>query len=158
MVRFMYRDGTVPGNFQRDLTDAELRTVAHWVARTMLEIERGHRPAKALQRLMAPHLYHGLENATPPPGARPVAGADIGGVTFFRQSSTAGYAAVAIRELDGTWDALSMVLRRGQPGSWRFIDISRASRYTTSEQPQRTTTGSARTATRHQGRGEGAPA
>jgi hypothetical protein len=119
----------VATSYPRDLTDIELRTVARVVARSVLEVERGHRPAKALRNFLAPHLYHGLSIATPQPGVRPVSGGDVGNATFTRLSATTGYAAVAIRELDGAWDALTMVLRRAKPARWQFIDIARASRY-----------------------------
>ncbi len=48
---------------RRHLTDDELRSVARWVVRTYLEVERGHRDARPLRPLLAPHLYFALEEA-----------------------------------------------------------------------------------------------
>lgn len=143
-------------SYPRDLTDEQLRTVARWVARALLEIERGHRPAKALRGFLAPHFYHGLQTATRPPAPRPVSARDVGGATFTRLSATTGYAAVVIRELDGTWDALTMVLRRVQPVRWRFVDISRASRYISAAAP-RAAEAASTIASRHPGSGGEGP-
>ncbi len=118
------------GKPRRGPTDEELRAIARWLARTMLEVERGHRPAKVLRRLLAPHLYHDLHHAERPAGAPPVGAADIGSAAFNRISASTGYAVVVIREAHGGWDALTMVLRRKHDGSWQFIDIVRASQHT----------------------------
>jgi hypothetical protein len=100
------------------------------VARTQLEVERGHRSAKALRGVLAAHLYHGLEHAERPAGAPPVAARDIGSASFNRLTATTGFAVVVVREADGRWEALTMVLRRNSRGVWQFVDIVRASQYT----------------------------
>ncbi len=121
---------------RRDLSDEELRAVARWVARTQLEVERGHRPAKALRAVLAAHLYHALEHAHRPAGAPPVAAGDVGNASFHRLTTTTGYAVVVVRETDGRWEALTMVLRRNDRGVWHFIDIVRASQYTSTRQAE----------------------
>ncbi len=120
---------------RRDLTDEELRAVARWVVRTQLEVERGHRPAKALRTVLAAHLYHALEHAERPAGAPAVAARDVGSASFNRLTATTGYAVVVVRETDGRWEALTVVLRRNDRGIWQFIDILRASQYTSMRRP-----------------------
>ena len=119
----------VTGKPRRDLTGDELRAVTRWVARTQLEVERGQRPAKALRAVLAPHLYHALEHAERPAGAPSVAAHDIGSASFTRLTATTGYAVVVVREADGRWEALMMVLRRSVRGVWQFVDIVRASQH-----------------------------
>ena len=115
---------------RRGLTDAELRVAARWVARTYLEVERGHRDPRALQGVLAAHIYFELEHADRAPGAPPVGVRDVGRAAFQRLTATSGYAVVVVREPDGSWEALTMVLRRQDPGTWQFLEIRRASQYT----------------------------
>lgn len=118
--------------FRRDLTDDELRAACRLVARTLLEVERGHRPAHALRGMLAPHLCHDLEQLSRPAGAPPVTASDIGSAAFNRLTPTSGYGVVIVREVSGRKEALTMVLRRDDRGVWRFIEVLRASQYTTS--------------------------
>ena len=110
---------------RRGLTDEELRAVAHWVVRAYLEIERGHRDVRVLRPFLAPHLYFGLENAERRIGSAPVAARDVGGAHFNRLGAGKGYAAVVIRDLDGRWRAVTLVLRRYGAGAWQVIDLRR---------------------------------
>jgi hypothetical protein len=110
---------------RRGLTDEELRAVARWVVRAYLEVERGHRDVRVLRPFLAPHLYFALENADRRPGSAPVAARDVGGAQFNRLGAGKGYAAVVVREADGRWRAIVLVLRRDDAGTWRVIDLRR---------------------------------
>lgn len=110
---------------RRDFTDDELRAVARWVVRTYLEIEAGHRNARALRRLLAPHLYFALDQEQRRPGARPVAVRDVGGALFNRVGAGKGYAVVVVREQTGRWSAITVVMRRSQTGSWQVVELHR---------------------------------
>ena len=115
---------------RRGLTEAELRAAARWVARAYLEVERGHRDPLVLRGVVAPHIYFDIEHAERAPGAPPVGAGDIGRAAFQRLTSATGFAVVVVREPDGSWEALTMVLRRHDSGAWQFVEIVRASHYT----------------------------
>lgn len=110
---------------RRGLTDEELRAVARWVVRAYLEVERGHRDVRALRPFLAPHLYFALQNVERRPGSAPVAARDVGGARFDRIGASKGYAAVVVREADGRWGAIVLVLRRDDDDAWRVIDLRR---------------------------------
>ncbi len=101
--------------------------MARLVARTFLEVERGHRDVRALRPFLAANLYFGIEQATRVLGAPPVAAADVRAALFERLTATSGYAVTVVREADGSWEALTMVLRRTAAGAWQFVEITRAS-------------------------------
>ncbi len=96
-----------------------------WIARTLLEVQAGHRPAAVLRRFLAPHLFFALDNVHRPAGAPPVGGNDIGGARFQRIGRRRGYGVVVVREAGGSWAALMFVLRRDDAGAWRVIEITR---------------------------------
>lgn len=110
---------------RRGLTDEELRAVVRWVVRVYLEIERGHRDVRVLRPFLAPHLYFGLENVERRLGSTPVAARDVGGAHFNRLGAGRGYAAVVVRDADGCWRAVTLVLRRNDAGAWQVIDLRR---------------------------------
>lgn len=109
----------------RGLSDEELRAVARWVVGAYLEVERGHRDVRVLRPFLAPHLYFGLENAERRPGSAPVAAGDVGGAHFNRLGAGKGYAAVVVRDADGRWRAVTLVLRRDDAGAWQVVDLRR---------------------------------
>ncbi len=115
----------VTQRLRRGLADEELRAVARWVVRAYLEVERGHRDIRMLRHFLAPHLYFALETADRRPGSRPVAAGDVGGAHFNRLGAGRGYAAVVVRDLDGRWRAVTLVLRRNDAGAWLVVDLRR---------------------------------
>lgn len=111
---------------QRGLDDEELTAVVRHIARLVLEVERGHRSPISIRRFVAPHIAFDLENAERPAGSRPVAARDIGSAIFQRAGRRTGHGVVVIRELNETWSALMMTLRRGDAGGWQVVEILRA--------------------------------
>ena len=109
----------------RDLTDEELRAVSRWVVRSWLEVERGHRHARTLRSLLAPHLYFALEQAVRRPGAPAVAARDVGGAQFNKIGKASGYAVVVVRDADGRTRAVTVVMRRSPSGAWHVVDLRR---------------------------------
>lgn len=115
----------VTRRLRRDLTDEELRAIARGVVRAYLEVERGHRDVRILRPFLAPHLYFGLEQAERRPGVSPVAARDIGGAQFNRIGAGRGYAVVVVRDADGRWRAVTLVLQRNEAGSWQVVELRR---------------------------------
>lgn len=110
---------------RRDLTDEELAAVARGVVRAYLEVQRGHRDVRVLRAVLAPHVYMALKKVQRPPGAAPVLGDGVGGVQFSRLGAGKGYAVVVVRDTDGRWGAVMLVLRRGDAGGWQVMDLRR---------------------------------
>lgn len=106
-------------------SEDELAAILRWLARVLLEVERGYRPAGVLRRFLAPHLLFEVENATRPAGTPPVAQGDIGGARFQRIGRRRGFGVVVIKEADGKWSALMFVLQRDDAGAWRVVEITR---------------------------------
>jgi hypothetical protein len=113
------------GRPRRTLQPEELAAVVRWIARTWLEIERGHRNPLELRRYLAPHLAFGLEHAIRPTGVPAVTRSDIRGVQVERIGRRTAYGVVAIREADGTGSALMFELRRDTTGSWKVTEVLR---------------------------------
>ena len=110
---------------RRDLSDEELRAVARLVVRTYVEVERGQRDPRALRRFLAPQLQFDVEGRTRRPGAVPVGSRDVGGAQFNRIGAGRGYAVVTVRDEDGRWRAVTLVLRRTSTGTWHVVDLRR---------------------------------
>lgn len=55
----------------------------------------------------------------------PVTTRDVGGAQFNRLGTGKGYAAVVVRDADGRWRAVTLVLRRNDAGAWQVIDLRR---------------------------------
>lgn len=113
---------------RRGPTDEELAAALRFIARALLEVERGHRPASMMRRFLAPHLAFDLENASRPTNAPAVAARDVGGSQFQRVGRRRGFGVVVVRDLDRSWVALMFVLQRNDAAAWRVVEISRLRR------------------------------
>lgn len=117
---------------QRGLRDDELAVVLRHLARLVLEVERGHRSPVAVRQFLSPHLAFDLENVRRPVRARLVASDDIGSAIFQRNGRRGGYGVVVVREVDNSWSALLMTLRRSAGGRWQVVELVRADESTAS--------------------------
>lgn len=107
-------------------TDAQLRTLARWLARTWVETERGLRSPHQLQPLLTRLAYTRLQQL--PPHQRATPGAvllpeDVRTVSLQRDGPGRARAVALVRSAD-RWQALYLELRQ-QQRSWRIHDIAR---------------------------------
>lgn len=123
---------------RKELSDQDLRRFALWFAMHYLEVERGLRDRRWLQRYMAGDAYQRqrTDAASRFGKAGIVTQADIASITLNRPTPHHAFVTMTAKQQSGRWGALLLELQADARGAWRVTELTRAQDRNLSKAPE----------------------